>query len=237
VTTEIRLGKPHLELIRAAVERRADLVVVSDEPSRRGGRAAFGTVTMNLLRACPTPVWASRTASPGRVRRVMAAIDIDDDPALNREILELADLLARAKDAQLYVVHAWALWGEHLLRGYGGMNAPEVDQLLADRRGEAAAEIQRLLDARGEGARSAEVVIVKGDPRRIIPAAAREHHADLVVMGTVARTGIPGFIIGNTAEKVLNELDCSVVTVKPEGFVSAVAGRREPTAPTAPAPG
>ena len=45
---------------------------------------------------------------------------------------------------------------------------------------------------------------------------------DLLVMGTVCRTGLAGFIIGNTAEEVLSALNCSVLTVKPEGFVSPV---------------
>ena len=41
-------------------------------------------------------------------------------------------------------------------------------------------------------------------------------------MGTVCRTGIAGFFIGNTAEKTLQQVDCSVLMVKPEGFVSPV---------------
>jgi nucleotide-binding universal stress UspA family protein len=46
--------------------------------------------------------------------------------------------------------------------------------------------------------------------------------ADLVVMGTIARTGISGFIIGNTAESILDQLTCSVLAVKPPGFVTPV---------------
>ena len=42
-------------------------------------------------------------------------------------------------------------------------------------------------------------------------------------MGTVARTGIPGLLIGNTAESVLSQVGCSVIAVKPDGFVSPVA--------------
>jgi nucleotide-binding universal stress UspA family protein len=42
-------------------------------------------------------------------------------------------------------------------------------------------------------------------------------------MGTVARIGIPGLLIGNTAETILDQLDCSVLAVKPPGFVSPVA--------------
>ena len=45
---------------------------------------------------------------------------------------------------------------------------------------------------------------------------------DLLVMGTVCRTGIAGFLIGNTAEEVLNQVGCSVLTLKPEGFVTPV---------------
>jgi nucleotide-binding universal stress UspA family protein len=42
-------------------------------------------------------------------------------------------------------------------------------------------------------------------------------------MGTVARTGISGFFMGNTAETILNQLNCSVLAVKPHGFVTPVS--------------
>ena len=62
----------------------------------------------------------------------------------------------------------------------------------------------------------------QGAPGQAIPALVRELDADLVVMGTVARTGIPGLIIGNTAEAVLSQLRCSVLAIKPSAFVSPV---------------
>jgi len=46
--------------------------------------------------------------------------------------------------------------------------------------------------------------------------------ASLVIMGTVCRTGIPGLIVGNTAEFVMNKLDCSILAIKPQKFVSNV---------------
>jgi nucleotide-binding universal stress UspA family protein len=42
-------------------------------------------------------------------------------------------------------------------------------------------------------------------------------------MGTVARGGIAGLLIGNTAERMLRKLPCSVLAVKPEGFVCPVS--------------
>ncbi len=45
-------------------------------------------------------------------------------------------------------------------------------------------------------------------------------HVDLIVMGTVARTGIPGLLIGSTAASILQRVNCSVLAVKPDGFAS-----------------
>ena len=52
---------------------------------------------------------------------------------------------------------------------------------------------------------------------------AKQLAADVIVMGTVARTGVPGFIMGNTAETILNQIDCSVLAIKPPGFETPVA--------------
>lgn len=65
--------------------------------------------------------------------------------------------------------------------------------------------------------------LVTGSPSRVMPTFVRRRRVDLVVMGTVARTGLPGFLIGNAAENVLSQLSCSVLAVEPEGFVSPVA--------------
>ena len=64
--------------------------------------------------------------------------------------------------------------------------------------------------------------LIEGDPDDCIPELAMEQGIDLLVMGSVCRTGIAGFLIGNTAEEVLNQVDCSVLTLKPEGFVTPV---------------
>jgi len=49
-----------------------------------------------------------------------------------------------------------------------------------------------------------------------------ETKIDILIMGTVARTGISGFIIGNTAENILQKIDCSLLALKPQGLVSPV---------------
>jgi nucleotide-binding universal stress UspA family protein len=64
--------------------------------------------------------------------------------------------------------------------------------------------------------------LVEGEPERAISHFVDRNGVDLVVMGTVARSGIPGVVMGNTAERVLQRLHGSVLAVKPPGFVSPV---------------
>ncbi len=68
------------------------------------------------------------------------------------------------------------------------------------------------------------LVAVPGeDPTRAIARVGRLVKRDLIVMGTVGRVGIPGLLIGNTAERILGDMSCSVLAVKPQGFVAPVS--------------
>jgi nucleotide-binding universal stress UspA family protein len=64
---------------------------------------------------------------------------------------------------------------------------------------------------------------IKGLAGDVIKGYAAENGIDTIVMGTVGRTGISGLFIGNTAEAILSGVNCSVIAVKPPGFVSPVA--------------
>jgi len=61
-----------------------------------------------------------------------------------------------------------------------------------------------------------------GTPWQEIQRIARHQAADLIVIGTVGRSGIKGLLMGNTADKVLDTCDCSILTVKPDDFVSPI---------------
>ena len=51
---------------------------------------------------------------------------------------------------------------------------------------------------------------------------AENNQAHMIVMGTVGRTVFPGLIMGNTAETILNDIDCSVLAIKPPDFETPV---------------
>ena len=68
-------------------------------------------------------------------------------------------------------------------------------------------------------------VVVRGPPVAQLPRLAKKHAAALVVMGAVSRQGLKRVFIGNTAERVIDKLDCDVLIVKPRGFKSPVESR------------
>lgn len=85
--------------------------------------------------------------------------------------------------------------------------------------------LDALLSHYGMGVDDLTVHLVHGEPAPSIRELSTKLGADLIVMGTVGRSGIPALIIGNTAEEVLQTTQASVLAVKPDGFVSPVADR------------
>lgn len=238
IQTKVLTGTPFLEVIREVLRNGHDLVIKSPE-SRDWLDRLFGSDDMHLLRKCPCPVWLIKPTAQQAYRRILAAIDVDDSyPAaelkfrhmLNQQILAIASALALADFAELHIVHVWNAAGEGTLRG-AFMDMPEekiyayVDQVRLQREAnldELMQEVTRHLGQDAMNYLQPQAHLVKGWARKEIPLFAERIEADIVVMGTVARTGVPGFIMGNTAETILNRIDCSVLAIKPPGFVTPV---------------
>lgn len=238
IETGMLVGTPYLEVIREVIRGGHDLVIEAPEDPGWLDRL-FGSDNMHLLRKCPCPVWFIKRSAAPAYRRVLAVVDVDAEypvkelpvrHALNVQILELAASLAVSDFAELHVAHAWEAIGESALRG-AFLHRPDAEVVAYTERVRLQhdAGLDRLLheviDARGVDVAAflrPTRHLIKGPPRREIPALAKRLDADLVVMGTVARTGVPGFFIGNTAEAILDQIECSVLAVKPAGFMTPV---------------
>ncbi|MEA3243827.1 MAG: universal stress protein [Pseudomonadota bacterium] len=238
IQTRVLKGTPFLEIIREVLSNGHDLVIKPPE-TRDWLDRLFDSDDMHLLRKCPCPVWIIKPGTPKSYRRILAAVDVDEAyppadlesrRALNRQILEMASSLALSDFAELNIVHAWEAIGESVMRGTF-MSTPEeqIKAYVEQVRQQYAASLDGLMRevSSNLGQDALEYLkprthLVKGRARKEIPALAKRIEADLVVMGTVARTGVPGFIMGNTAETILNQIDCSVLAIKPPGFVTPV---------------
>jgi nucleotide-binding universal stress UspA family protein len=66
------------------------------------------------------------------------------------------------------------------------------------------------------GIDSAHLHIAEGPADFLIPQVAGQLGASVTVIGTIARKGLAGALIGNTAEVVLDQLDSDILVLKPE---------------------
>lgn len=218
----VRAGDPAIEIVAAAIEHRCDLVVLPETAAAQ--EQGFGTTTNKLLRKCPLPVWAVRASGHEYPRRILAAVDVaSDDPQgrlLNEHILEVALVFTRRSGSRLWLLHAWNLWGERLLSGIGGEAPERVAELVSQEERSLRRELEHLLARHDVGEVAMQLELVRGEAVDVIRAAVERLGIDLLIMGSVSRTGLPALVIGNTAERVLNRVGCSVLAVKPQGFVS-----------------
>lgn len=142
----------------------------------------------------------------------------------------MASSLALSEFSQLHVIHVWNADGEMVINSvFHDTPDEEVTAYVEQVRWHSGEKLDTLvpniINDIGKNVSdylAPQTHLIKGSTRKEVPAFAKEIKADLVVMGTVARTGIPGFIMGNTAETILNQLDCSVLAIKPSGFKTPV---------------
>jgi len=223
--TRLLVGDPFIEVIRDVLANARDLVVMTADGRRGLRRRLLGSMASHLVRKCPVPVLVVKPGKRGRFHRVAVAVDPGTpevpQAALNRRLLELGAEVAKREDAELHVVHAWQLLGEGMLRGRGGLSEAEVSDLLTREAATRRAALQPEL--RPCANLHPHLHLLKGNAADVVPRFVERERIDLLVMGSVSRTGIAGFLIGNTAERILDAVQCSLLVVKPEGFVSPVA--------------
>ena len=214
------MGSQALRIINRVVNEGHDLVVVTTDEDRHDQ-----ATIKRLLRKCPCPVWVIRP-SRARIQRVLAAVNLDpDESELNRNILELAASMVERFGGELHLVHSWELYGEATMRSSAFLHTPpvELDSLLDEEESSHAKALADLLATTGLSDAPWQIHLHKGPAPDVVSTVIANPPLNLLVMGTIARTRIPGVLIGNTAEKVLDDVRCSVVAVKPPGFVTPLS--------------
>ena len=233
IGAKVLSGTEYLEIIREVLVENRDLVIMTAEDERGLKARFFGSTSLQVMRKCPCPVWVMKPAHGKRFARILAAVDTGvtdldtEHHALNAKIMDLATSLAEQEQSELHIVHAWEMFGESVLRGeFAHLKKEQVDAWALQERQRHERQLSGLLQEYELENVNHHVHLVKGDAQYVIPKLAHQQQIDLIVMGTVCRTGIAGFFIGNTAESILQQVECSVLTVKPDGFVSPVVLER-----------
>lgn len=225
VTIKQASGKHYLEIIREAIRENYDLIMKPAEIESTVKTVLFGSTDMQLFRLCPYPVWAFKPTTNTELRKVMVAVDLlaydKEKSALADKVLQWGKQAASLAGSELHVIHIWELYGESILRGRSIL-ANAVDKLVEDEEDKQRRWLNEALAKNEIEKNKIQIHFYKGEAKKLIPEIITAMKADLLVMGTVGRTGIPGFFIGNTADSILRQVNCSVLAIKPEGFSTPV---------------
>ncbi len=218
VSTVVRFGEAWEELSREAAEGKHDLVLVGTHVRSAVARALFGSTSRKLIRMCPVPVWIAKPGEIRDVREIAVATDFSDAAfAAVREAVGVAQAL----QAKLFVVHALEFPFESYMRT-AGVTDNEMqkarEQLHAEARQQLEAQLMQT-DARALPY-GFKMEVVEGNPETVVPEYVVKNEVDLLIIGTVGRTGLSGVLLGNTAERMLVNLHSSLLAIKPPGYVS-----------------
>jgi len=219
-TSRLTYGRAWYQLIQQVLREQHDLMIVGTRHTDRPGHLLFGSTGTKLLRKCPCPVWITKPDPNWDDLNILVATDLDEVGEL---ALDLAVGAGQLAGGRLMVLHVLERQLDASIQNTG--MSPEELQAFYDRK-KAEAE-QTLHDQLSqtdyqtvEG--GVQVQVREGSPEVMILQTIQECQTDLLVMGTVARSGLSGVLIGNTAERLFSEIPCSLLAVKPEGFRSPI---------------
>ncbi|WP_097011878.1 universal stress protein [Pseudodesulfovibrio profundus] len=221
-TREVRWGKDFIEAIKLVHERKFDLLISASQENA----GPPDSTAMHLMRKSPCPVWIHRGDLWKGAVRVLAAVNTsdtsDENRRLNAKIIRHGMHVNNILRGHLHIISCWSGYMESVLSSPRFSEQEKVDYLDFEQK-QTEQELAALVKAEGVPD-TAKTKIIHGSPAQVIPRYAAEQKMDVVVMGSVARTGIPGLLVGNTAEKIVANLDNSILAIKPDGFVSPVSG-------------
>lgn len=191
VTTEIEWDKDWcMAAVRASIKNGADVVLKSSFAHTTGQRMLNKTSDWSLIRECSCPVMLVKETTDNSSRKVLAAIDVRNDDEsyaqLNQNILDFSRRVADSETAEVHFINAHKDLS----------SAPDRNALI-----------------RNLGIESDRMRIRLGEPEDVIVDNARELNASLVVIGNAARSGISALINGNTVEKIVDRVECDVLSM------------------------
>jgi universal stress protein E len=227
-TASVAIDFPaHEAILRQAAKSGADLIVVDAHAGRRVMPALLQLTDWELLRHSRLPVLVVKGGRRYRRPVLLAAVDpmhaYAKPGALDRVVLGAAEQMSDALGGNLHVVHAYDPMPPSVANARF-MNSRIAAEIRARAQAVSKQAFAKLM--RGSAVPESRRHLVAQFPYGAIQQTATRLRADVVVMGAISRTGITRLLIGNTAERILNELGCDVLVVKPRGFSSRIPRAR-----------
>lgn len=215
-------NRPFEAVVQAVLEKQFDLVIKGTHDHDVLKSMIFTPTDWHILRKCPCPVLLVKDHEWPEHSNIVAAVNAGSEQqhhsSLNQRIIQQSKQLATLLNSKVQLVNAFPGTPVNIAVEIPEFNPQEYNQTMKNHHLDA---VQKL--ARDFELPVAQTHVKEGMPEDVIPQLAQQLDAEMVVIGTIGRTGLSAAIIGNTAEHVIDQLDCDVLAIKPAGFVCPLA--------------
>lgn len=190
-----------------------DLVIKQHRSDSALKKALLTPEDWQLLRQCPSPVLMAKHAKPWTERTILAAIDAGSDD-LEHRVLQVG-ILGHCHDLA-HLSHA----SLHMMSAYPYPMLSAVDPMLQLKESILSFYHEQCRGYQDEFEIDDEHLhLEEGPADQMIPHVAHQLGAALTVLGSVARRGLSGALLGNTAELVLDSMESDVLVLKPRDVI------------------
>ncbi|WP_163933014.1 universal stress protein UspE [Paraferrimonas sp. SM1919] len=215
-------NRPYEAIIKQAIQHNFDMIIKGTHQHDKLSSVIFTPTDWHLLRKSPVPVLLVKDHEWPVGGKVLAAVNVAaEDGAhqqLNKQILDTGTSLARELEGHLHMVNGYPSTPVNIAIELPDFDPHAYNQAIKNQHQNAVVELAQEHDIDLENCHLKE-----GLAEDVIPELAQQIDAELVILGTVGRTGFSAALIGNTAEHVIDNLNCDLLALKPEGYVSPLA--------------
>lgn len=216
IKVETLLGEPFVEITHAVQQEEYDLVIAGTRGLAAWEQFFVGSTAKRLIRKCPASVWIVKAEHVGPPKVVLSPTDFSE---VSLKAAAHGLWIAQQAQAQFHLLH---IIDSHDVPENLVSQIPEGSSLRDEINEEARARLEKFVDSLQVDRSQLQIHLSWGTPWKEVKRLSQHVAADLITMGTIGRSGIRGMLLGNTAEKVLNSCDCSILTVKPADYVSPI---------------
>lgn len=215
-------NRPFEAIVHAVLEDSYDLVIKGTHDHDVLKSMIFTPTDWHILRKCPCPVLLVKDHDWPKGGNIIAAVNAGSEQehhlSLNQRVITKAQQMAAMLSAKTHLVNAFPGTPVNIAIEIPEFNPQEYNSTMKHHHTDALTKLATQFDIAPEHSH-----VQEGMPEDVIPAIAKTLDAEMVIIGTIGRTGLSAAIIGNTAEHVIDRLDCDVLAVKPANFVCPLA--------------
>lgn len=197
------------QLLELAENENANLIVIGTRGLTGWQHLVAGSIAAEVIRNAACPVFAVHPDSPKPqqpIRKILVPTDFSEDADLATHAAY--QLLATQKqDTEILLLHAYDIPIEYA--GFAGITVLSEHTIL-DQVSEKLTEVADKFRRNGV---AVETLVRRGYAPVAILEVAQERKVDLIAIGTHGRGAIKRFLMGSTAERVLQRAHCPILTV------------------------